>query len=234
MSKGLWIILSVLAAGLVLLIANHDDGTTFGLANDDFASLLYLGTLGVVLAAAVFFGGARTSGTLRQIAAWLAVFLVLVGGYQYRFELQDIASRLTAGLVPGSPHSGIDANGQVSVMVTRGLDNHFEVRADLNGVTVPMLVDTGATSTVLTSEDARSIGIDPDALQFDFPVMTANGRTTAARTTVSDFALGDIRRVRLDAMVARPGQLDQSLLGMNFLNSLSSFEFSGDRLLLRD
>ena len=35
-------------------------------------------------------------------------------------------------------------------------------------------------------------------------------------------------------MVAGPGKLDQSLLGMSFLGSLGSVEIRGDELRLRD
>lgn len=36
------------------------------------------------------------------------------------------------------------------------------------------------------------------------------------------------------ALVSREGALDSSLLGMNFLTSLYSFEVRGDRLILTD
>jgi len=34
-----------------------------------------------------------------------------IGGYQYRYELQDFASRVTVGLVPGSPLTMSYTNG---------------------------------------------------------------------------------------------------------------------------
>ena len=34
---------------------------------------------------------------------WMLIILVFVAGYQYRYELQDFANRVTVGLVPGSP-----------------------------------------------------------------------------------------------------------------------------------
>jgi len=35
-------------------------------------------------------------------------------------------------------------------------------------------------------------------------------------------------------VVAEPGRLDQSLLGMNFISSLTAFEMRRDEVILRD
>ena len=37
----------------------------------------------------------------------------------------------------------------------------------------------------------------------------------------------------MEALVAQPGQLKMSLLGMSFLNRLQSWQVSGDRLMLQ-
>jgi aspartyl protease family protein len=92
------------------------------------------------------------------MAIWAAIVLVLMGGYQYRYELQDIASRLTAGLIPGSPISMRDEDGRAAVMLERMSSGHFEVRAEVNGAPVTLLIDTGATATVLSAADAARAG----------------------------------------------------------------------------
>ncbi len=46
-------------------------------------------------------------------------------------------------------------------------------------------------------------------------------------------AIGGLVERSVDALVAQPGQLKTSLLGMSFLNRLQSWEVRGDRLLLR-
>ena len=96
-----------------------------------------------------------------------------------------------------------------------------------------MIVDTGASSIVLTPEDARAAGIDVDEMTFRVPVLTANGRTMAARIWLEDVAIGPRDRTRVEALIAQPGALSQSLLGMSFLSRLRSYEFSGDYLTLR-
>src|SRR5690606_12040499 len=149
-----WIAIAALGAGLLLLFANHDSGSVFGIQNDVFAHALYLGVLGAVLAAAFLGSRARLGNVTGNIAIWLFILLVLVAGYQYRYELQDLASRVTAGLIPGSPIA-LDSGGNgARVMLQKSASGHFEVRASVNGKPVQFLVDTGATSSVLSAADA--------------------------------------------------------------------------------
>lgn len=227
--------MALLAGGLVLLIATHDAGTVLGLESDSFASVLYLGVLAVVIGAGVV-GGRRLpiGGTLKAIAAWLVILLVLVGGYQYRYELQDVASRVTAGFVPGSPVSVVTADGGTTVRLEKLSHGHFGALTEVDGVTVDFLVDTGATTTVLSATDAERVGIDVDALSFEIPISTANGVARAARAVIDELRVGEISRRRLPVLVAAPGTLGQSLLGMNFIGSLSGFDVRGDLMILRD
>src|SRR5690606_36023629 len=228
-----WIVIAVMAVGLMLLVANHDTGSVFGIDNDAFASTLYMGLWASVIAVGIIGSRRRMSQVFRDLAYWLLLILVLMTGYQYRYEMQDMASRLTAGLIPGSPMS-VSTDGRMAVMIDRSTNGHFEARLSMNGTTVSTLVDTGASMTVLTLADAQRIGLDVDRLAFTTPVMTANGRANAARTTVDSVVLGRIERRNVPVMVAEAGKLEQSLLGMQFLGSLSSFEMRGSRLILTD
>ena len=65
------------------------------------------------------------------------------------------------------------------------------------------------------------------------PVATANGRTMAARVKLGKVSIGPLDRKNVEALVAQPGTLSQSLLGMSFLSRLRSYEFTGDFLTLR-
>jgi len=234
MSRFWWIIFGVMAAGLALLLFSGETGTTLGLASDDFGNTLYLGIFGAVIAAGILGSGIRLGAVAKNLAIWAALALVLVGGYQYRYELQDVASRLTAGLVPGSPISLTDSEGRKSVLIEKQANGHFEVRGMVNGREVHFLVDTGATTTVLTSADAAAAGFDVSALSFDVPISTANGVTRAARATADEIRIGEVFRNRQPLLVASPGQLDQSLLGMSFLSALAGYDVRGDRMVLID
>lgn len=234
MSRLFWLAMILIGGGLAWLLLTGEEGATFGLSGDQFARTLYLGVLGLVIAAGVVGSGIGLRGGARAIVIWGAAFLLLVGGYQYRYELQDVASRLTAGLIPGSPLSVTSADGRVAVALERIRDGHFMARGVVNGTPVAMVVDTGATTTVLTEEDARRAGIDVSRLSFTVPITTANGRASAAQAIVREIGVGDIVRTDMPVLVASSAMLEQSLLGMNFINSLSGFDIRGDRLTLID
>ncbi len=233
MSRLFWIAILVLGGGLLLLLFNDSSGETLGLDNDRFGSLIYLGALALVVGAGILGRRTHWGDSLRSFAMWLLIVLVLVAGYQYRYELQDVASRVTAGLVPGSPMSVVDGDGRATVTLDKLPNGHFGARLSVNGATIQAMVDTGATSTVLTASDARLAGFDPESLNFTVPVSTANGIAHAARITVDSIRLGAIERRNLPVLVADRG-LEQSLLGMNFIGSLSGFDVRGDRMILRD
>ncbi len=96
-----------------------------------------------------------------------------------------------------------------------------------------MLVDTGASTVVLRPEDARRLRIDVDNLRYLVPVHTANGTTYAASVRLQSLSVGKISMKDVDALVAKQGTLRDNLLGMSFLNRLTSYEFSGEFLTLR-
>ncbi len=230
----LWLILGIIGAAALLLVLNHDAGTVFGMDNDQFGSAVFYSVWALVVAAAIFPRRARWRDVARNAVLWLAIILVLMAGYLYRYDLQDVGARLSGGLIPGSPISQADEAGRMRITLIRGNDEHFHARSGVNGATVDFLVDTGASTVVLSDADARRAGFDPEQLSYTMPVTTANGRTTAARVNIDTLDIGEIRRENVVAMVARPGSLDTSLLGMNFLSTLTSFDFRGDRLILTD
>lgn len=230
----LWIVLSVLAGGLLLLVLNHDAGSTFGLENDQFARLLQMGVLVSVIAAGILASRRSISQIVQNMAIWIVILLVLTTGYLYRYELQDIASRLTAGLVPGSPLSALADDGRTTVSITRAQNGHFDARILINGSPVRVMIDTGATTTVLSNADAQAIGIDVEALNYNVMVSTANGTSMAARAPAGTIEVGDISRNRVPMLVARRGALEQSLLGMNFMGTLTGYDVRGDRMTLYD
>lgn len=234
MGRIYWFVAIALAGGLILLLASGDSGTTLGLDSDAFARTLYLGIFGAVVAAGILGSGIGLGQIGRNLAIWLAVILALVTGYQYRYELQDVASRLSAGLVPGSPISMTASDGRVSVLIEKRANGHFETRATINSASVSVLVDTGATTTVLSARDAATAGFDVSGLAFNVPISTANGTTRAARIVADEIRIGEIFRNRQPMLVAAPGQLDQSLLGMSFLSTLAGYDVRGDRMVLID
>ncbi|MFZ2099762.1 MAG: TIGR02281 family clan AA aspartic protease [Oricola sp.] len=228
-----FLVFGVLGAALLILVFNGNDGTIGPMTDGQFASTVYLGLFGTVLAATLIASGKRFGELARQAGIWLAIIVMLVIGYEYRFDLKESAVRVTSGLMPREPVSAQGADGTMSVTI-RKIGRHFETAGMVNGARQDFLVDTGASTVVLTEANARKAGIDPDTLDFRIPVSTANGKTMAARVTGVQVAIGNIVRPNLTVLVAQDGQLDSNLLGMNFLDTLHSYEVQRDRMVLRN
>ena len=107
------------------------------------------------------------------------------------------------------------------------------MRAKINNVQAPMLVDTGATSVVLTYETAKAIGLPLELLEYDVELETASGRTRAARLTLDRLAVGTVVERSVPALVVPRGQAKNNLLGMSFLDRLESWEVRADRMTIR-
>jgi clan AA aspartic protease (TIGR02281 family) len=128
-------------------------------------------------------------------------------------------------------HKQMPAQSRV-VQIARGQGGEFALRARVNGVTAPMVIDTGATSVVLTYETAMAAGLPLELLNFDVDVETAGGHTRAARLSLDSLAIGKLVERSVPALVVPRGQMKTNLLGMSFLDRLESWEVRADRLML--
>jgi aspartyl protease family protein len=154
-----------------------------------------------------------------------------------------LAATAGAVLAYGDPRQIAKASTMVSdmlrkhpsrvVQISRGQAGEFALRASINGVKVPMVIDTGATSVVLTFETAKAAGLPLELLDYDVAVETAGGHTRAARLTLDRLAIGTLVERSVPALVVPRGQMKTNLLGMSFLDRLESFEVRADSLMLR-
>ena len=119
-----------------------------------------------------------------------------------------------------------------AVQITRAQTGEFALQAKINGTIAPMVIDTGATSVVLTYETAKAAGLPLELLDYDVDVETAGGHTKAARLTLDRLAIGKLVERSVPALVVPRGQMKTNLLGMSFLDRLESWEVRADRLML--
>jgi len=225
----LWLLLVILATMLLLLVAKSD-GTIMAMHRPSDVV-----ALAVKIALAAFIGALiltllrkRFSRALETAMLWLAVALLLVVGYGFQSELHEVSDRLLAEYLPGRAMS----RSRV-VEITRGGQGNFAVAAHLNNTRVSMVLDTGASTVVLTQDAAKAVGLPVEVLTYTVSIETANGRTRAAPVTLNSITVGGIVERSVPALIAQPGQLRTNLLGMTFLNRLESWEVRGDRLVMR-
>jgi aspartyl protease family protein len=227
--RALWSLLVAMAVAMVALIVRHDEGTIAGLAEQDFASLAYKVALLVVVGSVVLvmfrhrFAQAITAALL-----WVVMGLGLVFAYTYRAELHEVSDRVLGEFVPGRPVS----HGH-TVEIARGHAGEFQVATQVNGTRVPMVLDTGASAVVLTQDAAKAAGLPLEMLAYTVNIETANGRARAAAVTLDRLGVGTIVEHAVPALIAQPGQLKTSLLGMSFLNRLESYSVTSDKVILR-
>jgi len=189
-------------------------------------------TNSVILVAAVSSLVLRWQGSgsqaLRSAAAWLAIFVGLILAYSYRTDVNGLYERITGELNPAQPVAQADN----AVTLRRADDGHFYADTSINGTSLRMLADTGATAVSLGLSEARRVGIDVDHLSFDIMLTTANGNARGAAVELDEVRVGAIVRRKVRAIVSP--NMDGSVLGMSFFNTLSKFQIERNELLLQD
>ncbi len=120
-------------------------------------------------------------------------------------------------------------SGPASVTLKADTRGHFMVQGQINGGTVQMLLDTGATMIALPASDAVRLGIDYKKGMIGY-LNTANGTVPAYRVKLNTVKVGDIELNQVDAVVQEHG-LPIILLGMSFLNR-TAMQRDGEQMIL--
>lgn len=164
------------------------------------------------------------ASVLKMALAWIAIFAVLIGIVS-NFERVTPAFRSIGDTLGLSDQS---VSGQ-TVRIRMAQDGHFYADVAINGVRRRMLVDSGATTTAISSGTAEAAGLTHDG--FDAILDTANGTVTAKRAIVAALDVGGIHAADLPVVVS-PAFGDNDVIGMNFLSRLKAWRVEGSTLLL--
>lgn len=187
----------------------------------DWEQLVYYGILLAALLGGVLLTRRGQMGkTLRQFGLWTLIFSGIVMAY----GIWDDVSRNSTG-------SFARMNERGNVLLEKQRDGHFHVTVVINGAPIDTLLDTGATLIVLTPQDAARAGFDIDLLQFSGQARTANGIVATAPIRLDRVALGPFEERNVRAAV-NGGNLDKSLLGMEFLSRFGRLEITRDQLII--
>jgi aspartyl protease family protein len=142
--------------------------------------------------------------------------------------------KLGPGLLPATPGtaaptsaSGLAPN---TLVYNANEQGHVIVDAAVNGASVRLLVDTGASLVTLTREDARAAGIGLGELAYTQRASTANGAVRMAPVTLREVRIGQLSLYDVPAAVLE--HLNISLLGMSFLGRLQSYEMRDGKLTI--
>jgi aspartyl protease family protein len=218
-----------LAAGLAALIAALAHAFPESVrSGEDWTWVAYRAGFVVLVAAGVLRAGRLRPAHLAYAAAWTGVVAVLVLGYAYREELAGVPDHVRLALSGGDPVR----TAEHELVVPQDPQGGFFLIGKVNGQRVRFLVDTGASDTVLSPDDARRLGVDVERLRFVKAAETANGLGYGAPYAAESLEVGPIA-MRGFAMTVNQAPMSSSLLGMSFLNRLESVQVQGQKLILR-
>ncbi len=190
-----------------------------------------------------------SSGTrvaLSEGLSWVAAGAMLVVGIVYFDEIRavtkDVLGLPSAAEVAAIARDGLKSKteppvksvkgGEVALPIAR--DGHYHASAEVNGRSIDVMVDTGASIVALTQEDAERAGIYVTSADFTMRVSTANGPGRAAPVRLSKVTIGDITVRDVEGAVIESGRLAKTLLGMSFLSRLGRAEIRSGTLTLAE
>lgn len=211
--------------GLIAVLMASFPGALSG--REDWADVIRTVGLLALVGSGVLHMRMRPSHVVRNIAAWLAIGLVVFAGFSFRQEILMVKDRMVGELNP----SGGVAGGAGEMHFRAGADGHFHIQAEVNGASVRFMVDTGASQVVLSPDDAMRVGLAPETLNFVGRAQTANGMIATAPVRLNSLKIGPILIEDVRASV-NSAAMGQSLLGMSFLNRLSAFRVENGTLIL--
>ena len=186
------------------------------------------------------------------VGSWIFAGCCMVGSVVYFNELKAVGrwalgvpaiedandraanGRTAAEPQQQSPSSASDSSGGGTVVLHSDRSGHFYTSALVNGRSIDVLVDTGATSVALTAEDAERAGIFVRPSDFTQRASTANGMARIAPVNIDQISIGGITVRNVKGAVLEQGKLSSTLLGMAFLGRLSRAEMRRGTLLLEE
>ena len=186
-----------------------------------YARLFYLVLLGGAIVMSFFAMNRDSLGRITQQALiWAFIFIGVIAVVGLWGDIRQAVL----------PSQAVMAE-QGRIELPQAPDGHYYLRAEVNGAPLDFVVDTGATQIVLSQADARAAGLDVDELAYIGRAFTANGEVRIAPVRLNSLAIGAIEDRNLRAVV-NEGEMEQSLLGMDYLGRYTSVEITGGKLVL--
>ena len=189
----------------------------------------------------MFLSGHRT--LFSEVASWVFLAAVSVVGITHFDDLKAVAHRVMGTDKPRLAsartevpvvRSGSENRDGYTIELPISSDGHYHADAEINGGSITVLVDTGASVVALTAEDAETAGIFVSDKDFTARIQTANGTARVAPVMLDKVTIGDITVRDVHAVVTETGALTVSLLGMTFLGELDRVDMRSGKLILQD
>ena len=129
---------------------------------------------------------------------------------------------------PNQAPQSVHGDGYIEVQLLSSRGGHYLLDGKIDGVTVTLLLDTGATAVAIPAALAKRLGLASGA---PVQIRTANGTVTGYRTRLRSLELGDIRLHDVAALVTPGMEGEEVLLGMSALKQLEFTQRDGTLML---
>lgn len=174
--------------------------------------------------------------TLRNVFILLVFALLATKGVEHFANRGPSAPDEPAGGTAAQTNLAYQADEAYAahdqLVLTASDNGHFTLEASIDGTAIDFMVDTGATTVVLSPQDAARVGLSPDTLDYNAVFETGNGRTPVALVTLDRLTIGSLDLYDVPAaVITKP--MSMSLLGMSALDQLAGYEVDGDQMILR-
>ena len=143
--------------------------------------------------------------------------------YQGREQTVTVSQRISASYSEAP---------RKQVLIRTNRNHQYVTRAEINGRSTEVLVDTGANIMAMNSGTAAALGVQYRDAQ-PHQVSTASGQVWAFPVVLDSVSLGGIKINRVKATVIEGDFPSQVLLGMSYLRHVEISENSGVLMLLQ-
>jgi aspartyl protease family protein len=156
-------------------------------------------------------------GHITALVLWLAIFAVMYLFMDAKIQPQ-VATVTSLDMARGE------------IMIPRSRDGHYYVSGAINGRPLTFMVDTGASTVVVSADLAARVGLTRGV---PTPFKTAGGMVWGEMVSDQTIEAGGMQLKGLRVgVVTQMDQRDYALLGQNFLRHIDVIQ-SGDQMVLR-
>jgi clan AA aspartic protease (TIGR02281 family) len=139
-----------------------------------------------------------------------------------------------AGYIPETlSDPEIAARPVPQTLLPRAWDGVYRGVAQINNMSVGVVVSTGTPVVVVQYEEAERIDLFPETLTFSDRVTVGDRKVAAAPVMLLSVRIDGVEVFGVPGAVAAKGAIETSIIGLSFLDRLGAVGLSGGKMLLR-
>jgi len=176
---------------------------------------------------------------MTRIFSTLCVSLSLIAAFSfYQKPANHLpAENITFSLLEENNNSLLEENNNISQIpkftaessISLDSDGHFRTNTIINGRSLRMLVDTGASMVAISRSDAENLGFHFRDSAFNRSGKSATGRVRFVEINIPEMTVGGITIQNVPTAIIDRRKMPP-LLGMTFISRLKKMEISDNML----